>query len=85
MASLAQLSEMEVQSPAESAPQLSGWIKSLGERIATAASTCADYYAAAALYDQLCGLSDAQLKHRGLSRETLARDICETCDRAGSR
>jgi len=85
MASLAQLSDMEAHSQAESASQLSGWIKSVGRRIATAASTCADYYAAAALYDQLRGLSDAELSHRGLSRDTLARDVCQTCDRAGCR
>ena len=85
MASLAQLSDMEAHSPAESASQLSGWIKSVGRRIATAASTCADYYAAATLYDQLRGLSDAELSHRGLSRDTLARDVCQTCDRAGCR
>ena len=85
MASLAQLSDMEAHSPAESAPQLSSWIKSIGERIATAVSTCADYYAAAALYDQLRGLSDSELSHRGLSRDTLARDVCQTCDRAGCR
>ena len=84
MASLAQLSNMEAHSPAESA-QLSGWIKSIGQRIATAASTCADYYAGAALYDQLRGLSDAELSHRGLSRDTLARDVCQMCDRAGCR
>jgi hypothetical protein len=57
-----QLSEMEAHSPAESAPQLSDWIKSIGRRIAATASTCADYYAAAALYDQLRGLSDAELQ-----------------------
>ena len=85
MASLAQLSDMEAHSPVESAPQLSGWIKSIGQRIATAASICADYYAAAALYEQLRGLSDAELSHRGLSRDTLARDVCQTCDRAGCR
>jgi hypothetical protein len=85
MASLAQLSDMEAHSPDESAPQLSGRIKSIGQRIATCASTCADYYAAAALYDQLRGLSDAELEHRGLSRDTLARDVCDKCDRAGCR
>ena len=37
--------------------------------------TCADYYHAAAAYEQLSGLSDAELRRRGLSRETLARDV----------
>ena len=85
MASFAQLSDMEAHSPAGSASDLSGWIKSLGQRIATFASTCADYYAAAGLYEQLRGLSDAELQRRGLSRDTLARDVCETCDRAACR
>lgn len=44
-------------------------------------ATCADYYAAAALYDQLSRLSDAELQRRGLSRDTLARDITRACDR----
>ena len=43
--------------------------------------TCADYYAAAVLYDELSGLSDAELSRRGLSRDTLARDISQACDR----
>ena len=45
------------------------------------AETCADYYAAAALYDALSRLSDAELYRRGLSRDTLARDISQACDR----
>jgi hypothetical protein len=43
---------------------------------------CADYYAAAAMYEQLSALSDAELRRRGLSRATLASDICKACDRA---
>jgi hypothetical protein len=42
---------------------------------------CADYYAAAAMYEQLSGLSNAELERRGLSRETLARDIVSACER----
>ena len=42
--------------------------------------TCVAYYEAAALYDQLSGLSNAELHRRGLSRETLARDICDACE-----
>jgi hypothetical protein len=48
-------------------------------------NTCADYYAAAAMYDGLRRLSDAELHNRGLSRETLARDVCGSCDRAIGR
>jgi hypothetical protein len=46
--------------------------------------TCADYYEAAALYDRLSGLSDAELCRRGLSRDTLARDVCEACRSTGT-
>jgi hypothetical protein len=41
--------------------------------------SCMAYYEAAALYDQLSGLSNAELHRRGLSRETLARDVCDAC------
>ena len=44
-------------------------------------ATCLDYYAAAGWYEQLSRLSDAELARRGLSRDSLARDICATCDR----
>lgn len=52
------------------AAQASAWIE-----------TCADYYAAAAIYSQLSSLSDAELQRRGLSRATLASDIARACDR----
>jgi hypothetical protein len=29
------------------------------------------------MYEQLSRLSDAELKRRGLSRDTLARDVCK--------
>jgi hypothetical protein len=38
----------------------------------------ADYYAAAALYEHLSRLSDAELRRRGLSRAGLARDVADT-------
>ena len=44
-------------------------------------TTCADYYAASATYERLSGLSDAELNRRGLSRETLARDIVDAATR----
>jgi tripartite-type tricarboxylate transporter receptor subunit TctC len=44
--------------------------------------TCRDYRRAAASYDELRWLSEAELRRRGLSRDTLARDICSAC--AGS-
>lgn len=36
---------------------------------------CADHYAAAVAYEELSRLSDTQLRHRGLSRDILARDL----------
>jgi hypothetical protein len=42
----------------------------------------ADHYAAAALYEELSRLSDAELRRRGLSRASLARDVLAACDRA---
>ena len=36
---------------------------------------CADAYAAAAAYENLSRLSDTELRHRGLSRDVLARDL----------
>ena len=55
------------------------WVKSIGLRLAAWAENCADYYAAAAVYEQLSGLSDAELARRGLSRATLAHDVRGAC------
>jgi hypothetical protein len=43
---------------------------------------CSDYHAAASVYEELSRLSEAELRRRGLSRDTLARDVCDAC---GSR
>jgi hypothetical protein len=64
---------------------LSSSIKSLTRFFVTWANSCADYYAAAAMYEQLSRLSDAELHKRGLSRDTLARDLCQSCDRTAGR
>jgi hypothetical protein len=69
---------------AETSASLSSSIKSFPRLVAMWANTCADYFAAAAIYEQLSGLSDAELHKRGLSRDTLARDVCECCDRTAS-
>ena len=45
--------------PSKPAGSFASWIKSIGARIATWADTCADYCAAAAIYEQLSALSDA--------------------------
>jgi hypothetical protein len=60
--------------------RLSDFGTSLGTRIAGWITTAADYYTAAAVYEQLSRLSDAELQRRGFSRGNLARDICEVCD-----
>jgi hypothetical protein len=54
--------------------------RSLGARIAAWLGTCARYYRAANAYQQLSGLSDAELARRGLSRATQARDVCEAVE-----
>jgi len=48
-------------------------------------ATCADYYAAAAMYEQLSRLSNAELERRGLNRASLARVVCDNCDRTNTR
>src|SRR5262245_52711813 len=70
--------------PSKPAASFASWIKSVGRRIATWVDTCADYYAAAAMYEQLSALSDAELMKRGLSRSTLARAVLAASDRASN-
>src|SRR5262245_948774 len=60
-------------------------VSPLGTRIADWLATAADYYTAAAVYEQLSRLSDGELRRRGFSRATLASDICQACDRAGKK
>jgi hypothetical protein len=50
-------------------------------RLAAWWRSIADYLAASAAYEDLSRLSDTQLKHRGLSRDILARDVREGCER----
>jgi hypothetical protein len=68
-------------STTETTASLSSSIKSLARFLVTWANSCADYYAAASMYEQLSRLSNAELHKRGLSRDTLARDLCQSCDR----
>jgi len=58
-----------------------GRYRRLRARVAAWLRTCADYYEAAALYEELVRLSDAELARRGLDRASLARDACAVCDR----
>ena len=48
---------------------------SLCAAVATWLKDCADNYAAATAYENLSRLSDTELKHRGLSRDVLSRDL----------
>jgi hypothetical protein len=72
----------ETLAAGEPAWTLSNWTRRLGRRIVAWVDTCADYYAAAAIYEQLSALSDAELARRGLSRTSLAHDVRATCDRS---
>jgi hypothetical protein len=74
--------------PLATGEHLRGPESSLSARLGTFRShlvawvaVCADNYQAAALYDALSGLSDAELHRRRLSRATLARDLTQACDR----
>jgi hypothetical protein len=69
----------------EPATPLSIRIRSISRQLADWADTCAGYYAAAAMYEQLSALSNAELARRGLSRATLAHDVCAACDRDAKR
>ena len=77
--------------PAELAPlstggsSLVGRLTSIGGWIVAAVDAMADHYAAMAIYEHLSRLSDAELGRRGLSRASLARDICTACDRTEPR
>jgi hypothetical protein len=75
--------------PAEAASRsglpLSRRVASLAMRFADWITAAADHYAAAAAYEQLSRLSDAELQRRGLSRATLAQDICATCHSTARR
>ena len=70
VASLDGLKVRIAQAMRSMAAEASAWIE-----------TCADYYAAASIYERLSKLSDAELNRRGLSRATLAADIAQACDR----
>jgi len=58
---------------AETTRSLASSAKSIAEGFVAWVESCANYWAAAALYDSLRGLSDSELQKRGLSRDTLAR------------
>jgi len=79
MTTQATLSIADAGPPGTSRSSLAARLGALKAHGAAWIETCADYYEAAAVYDQLSSLSDAELHRRGLSRTTLARQICEAC------
>jgi hypothetical protein len=76
MTTQARLSIADVELPNASRPLPDGWLGALKAHGLAWIETCADYYEAAARYDQLSRLSDAELHRRGLSRASLARQVC---------
>jgi hypothetical protein len=80
MTAQARLSQTNSDSFKTSVRSLGPRLKVLRAHLAAWVATCADYYDAAALYDELSVLSDAELRRRGLSRATLASEVCESCD-----
>lgn len=63
------------QTPAPDRAQLGA----LKARLAAWIESCVAHNQAAALYDRLSRLSDAELNRRGFTRATLARDVCDAC------
>lgn len=61
------------------------WVRAAYRRTCLWLRTCGDYWCAAAMYDHLRGLSDAELARRGLSRATLASEVCAACERESGR
>jgi hypothetical protein len=68
-----------------SPPSLVTRLYALKARAIASLVTWARAQGAAAVYRELARLSDAELRHRGLSRGTLARDVCEACSRPSTR
>jgi hypothetical protein len=75
------VSSQEMLSPA-TVPARSAWFGRLRSALRTWLKRCAVNYAAAASYEDLSRLSDAELNHRGLSRDILVRDL--TAERDGT-
>ena len=68
------VSSQEMPSPA-TLPARSAWFGRWRSGLRAWLKRCAESYAAAAAYENLSRLSDAELNHRGLSRDILARDL----------
>ena len=79
MTTQASLAIADGDSPGASQLSLTGRLGALAAHAAAWIETCTGYYEAATRYDQLARLSDAELHRRGLSRATLAREVCAAC------
>lgn len=64
----------------DAAPPRRGRLKAWAVRLAAAWAACRAYYTAAAIYEDLSRLSDAELARRGLDRATLAREACAAAE-----
>ena len=69
------------EATAPDAPLMSTWFRSLRASITTWVATCADHYAAAAAYEDMSRLSNAELARRGLHRGDLGRFACDIANR----
>ena len=81
MAVTERFSGIDTATTSRTATSLYSSIKSLGGFFITWVDACADYYTAAAIYEHLSKISNVELHRRGLSRDTLARDVFESGDR----
>jgi hypothetical protein len=84
LADITLASSEEITSGAAATKQ-SLWLKWSGAKFATWARSCADSYAAASAYDDLRRFSDIELKHCGLSRDILARDLGTALDQQSAK
>ena len=62
---------------AKQSPRRMRALRRIVTRVASGLRTCSQSYSAAALYQNLSQLSDAELSRRGLSRSKLASDVLE--------
>jgi len=67
---------------AASSRRIGQLLRSIRERMSVWATTGADYFAAAGAWEDLSRLCDGELQRRGLSRATLAREVCSAFDRS---
>jgi hypothetical protein len=72
---------VDIVSPSKTAGPFSSSMKSVVRFFITRVKSCGDYYAAAATYERLSKLSDAELHRRSLSRDTLVQDVFQSFDR----